>query len=229
MNRAIGIIGGMGPEASVYMYNLLIEQSIKFYRAKNNEDFPEVILYSIPVPDFISSEKNKKKALRILLNSVNKMNKLDLGSLSIACNTAHLLLPELQRFSKTSFTSMIEEVVKNVIKDKIKKVGLLASPITIKSELYQVALQKENINIILPSDSEIKLLNKIIRNIIAGKTEEYDSRQLVNIANKLIRRGAQGIILGCTELPLVFPKEFNKTVFNSVKILSLALLQKYYN
>lgn len=229
MNRAIGIIGGMGPEASVYMYNLLIEQSIKFYRAKNNEDFPEVILYSIPVPDFISSEKNKKKALRILLNSVNKMNKLDLGSLSIACNTAHLLLPELQRFSKTSFTSMIEEVVKNVIKDKIKKVGLLSSPITIKSELYQVALQKENINIILPSDSEIKLLNKIIRNIIAGKTEEYDSRQLVNIANKLIRRGAQGIILGCTELPLVFPKEFNKTVFNSVKILSLALLQKYYN
>ena len=57
-NKALFIIGGMGPEASGYLYNTLINLAIKKFGARNNDDFPEIILHSIPVPDFISKNKS---------------------------------------------------------------------------------------------------------------------------------------------------------------------------
>ena len=64
--QPIAIIGVMGPEASVYLYNVLIKQSIDSYGAVNNDDFPEILLYSIPVPDFISTNEKRHEALEIL-------------------------------------------------------------------------------------------------------------------------------------------------------------------
>src|SRR5436853_459051 len=96
---SIGILGGMGPEASVYMYKTLIELSVKHFGAKNNDDFPEIILHSIPVPDFISNTRSKNTALKMLMDSVMDFNKLNISCLSIACNTAHLLLSDLQKVS----------------------------------------------------------------------------------------------------------------------------------
>ena len=74
--RPIAIIGGMGPEASVYIYNLLIKQSIDLFGAVNNEDFPEIIIHSMPVPDFISSDERQDEALEMLKKRVTEINKL---------------------------------------------------------------------------------------------------------------------------------------------------------
>ena len=90
--KAIAILGGMGPEASAYLYRVLIESSIKHFRARNNDDFPEILLYSIPVPDFISSDINRSEALKMLKERVKQINSLSISSLCLACNTAHVLL-----------------------------------------------------------------------------------------------------------------------------------------
>ena len=100
MKKAIGILGGMGPEASAYMYSTLIDLAILRFGAKNNDDFPEIILHSIPVPDFISNEKQKAKALLMLKKRVKNINRMPILFLAIACNTAHVLLPQLQVISK---------------------------------------------------------------------------------------------------------------------------------
>ena len=143
----------------------------------------------------------------MLSDRVKKLNLLGISRFAIACNTAHIFINDLSQVSDSPFISMIDKVAKEVLKRKIKRIGLLASPSTIKFNLYQKAL-KGKVETILPSDKEIDLLENVIRNIISGKNSSLDTKRLLSIAKSLERRGAEGIILGCTELPLIFPKDF---------------------
>lgn len=229
MKKVIGIIGGMGPQASAYMYKTLIDLAILEFHAINNNDFPEILLYSVPVPDFISSKEKKKTALNMLKKRVQILNKMDLACLSIACNTAHMLLDELQSVSVIPFISMIDAVVTVVVKDNTKKVGLLGTPSMLRSKMYQKAFSQYDIKVLTPDKKDFSSLENIIRNVIKGIITKENEKQLVYLANKLKKRGSQGIVLGCTELPLVFPKSYSIPVYNSVEILSRILLQKYYN
>lgn len=230
MNKqsTIGILGGMGPEASGYLYSTLISKAAKDFGAKNNDQFPEVILYSIPVPDFISDDKNKDQALRMLKNKVIELNATNISCLSIACNTAHVLLPQLRSISKVPFISIINEVAKRVSADGKRKVALLATPSTIKYSLYQLALKKYGIKVLIPNTNQLEAIEKIIRNVLRGKRSIQDNKKLIKIADSLKERGADGIILGCTELPLIFPTKYSLSVYNSTEILADALLNKYY-
>jgi aspartate racemase len=225
---AIGILGGMGPQASAYMYRFLIDVAKSKFNARNNDDFPEIILYSIPIPDFISSLENKEQALKMLKEKVGILNSFNVSCLSIACNTVHMLIPNLQELSKTPFVSMIKEVAVAVKKQNLKKIGLMGSISLINSGIYQDALGKLGIETVLPNKTELKKLANISRNIIAGKNITKDKVILKKIAESLKQKGAEGIILGCTELPMVFPGKYSLPIFNSVEILSMALLRKYY-
>jgi aspartate racemase len=227
-NNSIAIIGGVGPQASAYMYKLLIDMAQKEFAALNNDDFPEIILYSLPVPDFISNKKNKQIALGMLKECVKRFNNIDVSTLAIACNTAHVLLPELEKISKQKFISMIDEVAKQVKQSKTERIGILGTPSTINSRLYQIALSKYKIESIIPNKKQQTLLDKIIRNVLANKIQQVDLKQLISIADSLRFKGANGIVLGCTELPLIFPSSYPITVYSSTAILSRALLRKYY-
>lgn len=224
----IGILGGMGPQASAHLLDLIIGLSIREFGAKNDDDFPEILLDSVSVPNFISSLDNRKVSLEILKERVIFLNKIKPSCLAIACNTAHILLADLQSVSKAPFISLIDEVTNSVAKAKLRKVGILGTPVTIKSELYQRALQKLGIEFIKPSEIELRILEGIIRKVIAGLANRKDKALLLVIANRLRKRGAQGIILGCTELPLIFPKKQKFPVFDSLEILARALLRNYY-
>jgi aspartate racemase len=221
-SRTIGILGGMGPQASAYIYKLLIDMSIREFGAKKNEDFPEVLIYSIPVPDFISNVKKQTEALRMLKKRVRIFNSIRVANIGIACNTAHVLLPDLQLISHARFVSMIEAVCKNVKEDKV---ALLATPTMLRLGIYQKYLMKRGVEVILPDKKQEAMLEEIIRKIIKG--EDIDS-SLEKIANALVKKKAKAIILGCTELPLAFPKSYKVPVYNSSEVLVRVLLRNYY-
>lgn len=220
----IGILGGMGPQASACLVNLLVEMSAKDFGAKKSDDFPEIILDSVPVPDFITTKFNQANAAKMLKTRVKMLGGMNVSIFALSCNTAHLLLNQLQSVSKRPFVSMVDEVVKEVVNQKLKRVGLLATPVTIKSRLFQTALDKHGISVVLPLDNDLKLVDDIIRRIISGKVINEDRLSLLKISNKLQDNGAEGIILGCTELPLVFPKKIEIPLFDALKILAKALL-----
>lgn len=222
--QIIGILGGMGPQASAHLVDLLIDQSIKD-GVKNDSDFPEIILDSVPVPNFISDTKNLNQVLGILKRRVKLLNGMNVSKLAIACNTAHIILPDLQAVSQVPFVSIIDEVANKVMEKRINKVGLLATPSTIRFGLFGKALEKSNIEVILPTEKDQIILERIIRNIISGKKLQSDALRLRIITNSLKNRGAQGIILGCTELPLIFPKKFSVPIFDCLEILAKALLR----
>ncbi len=224
--KSIGIIGGMGPQASSQLLRMIIDLSASEFGAKNGEDFPEVLLLSLPISDFISDKNKAKLALEVIKNKISLLNEANLGCLAIACNTAHLFLEELQTFTKIPFVSVIDEVSNRVQKNGIKRIGLLASPTTIRSKIYQEALSARGINTIVPINKESKVIEKIIRNVIGGKNSIKDTGLVHSIAESLTKRGAEGVILGCTELNLVFSKNSSFPVFDSLEILAHALLRK---
>ncbi len=222
----IGILGGMGPSASGYLYNLMNSLAVKEYGVKRNDEFPETILYSVPVPDFISSNRNKEKALQMLEGRVKSLNTFPVKVIGIACNTAHILLPNLAKQSKSRFVSMIDEVVDRVSQEGFKNVGILATSSTIKAKLYQKGLKIKNIHTIIPSLKDQKDLDEIIKSMVGERVSMKQRKTVLSIVDKFKSKGAEAIILGCTELPLIFPKQYSLPVFNSVEILARALLRE---
>lgn len=228
MKKAIGIIGGMGPQASCELYRLLIEKSILLCQTKQDEDFPEIFIDSVPVPDIIGDKSRYESALSLLKERCKRLNSYNLDSISIACNTAHVFVPDLQEELGSKFISLIEAVAGEAKKQRMQCVGVLGTPVTIKSSLYQDALSRKEIRSVTPTEEDLIVLERIIRQVLAGKNTDQDLKSLLNIADSLTQRGAEAIILGCTELPLIFPKTYSLPVFDSLDILATTLLERYY-
>lgn len=225
---AIAILGGMGPGASAKMLEVMVNMASKEFGATDGEDFPEIFVDSVPVPDFISDKRKLDSARAMLRKRVRDIDNLNVSYIALACNTAHLLIKELDAISKAQFVSMIDSVCDAVFVRGLRTVGILATPSTVGECLYQEALGRRNIHFVLPTEEQILRVEKIIRKVIAGNADEADSKVLAYIADSLVFSGARGIILGCTELPLIFPKDFSVSVFDSVELTARALLSKYF-
>lgn len=218
----------MGPQASARLLDVMVSMFARDFEVKSDQDFPEIILDSVPVPNFISDDKNVSLALSILKNRLRNLEAFNPSCFAIPCNTAHLLLNDLQTQTNVPFVSIIDEVTKKVIESKVTKVGLLSSPTTLRTGLYTEKLIKKNVEVIGPTKKELAQVERIIFKVLVGKVNDRDRQKIVSIANSLRRKGAEGIILGCTELPLVFPRDFPGLVFDSIEILAEATLRKSY-
>ena len=219
-NKTIGIIGGVGPQATQYLYGKITEFAQSKYNAVNNDDFPHVIIESLPIPDFISDRSKVPFALKMLQASVARFS---------ASNTVHILLSEIQKDSNLEFISMIELVSDKCALYGYKKVGLLGTPVLTESELYNKALSSRNIELLTPQKEELHVVEEIIRGVIAGNNQNIDKGKYVALINKLFDQGAEGIILGCTELPLAVDYTvLGKRVINSDEVLAEGIVDYYY-
>ncbi|MCX6791414.1 MAG: amino acid racemase [Candidatus Gottesmanbacteria bacterium] len=228
-NKIIGIIGGMGPQASAELYRLLIEGAKREYGARNNDDFPEILIDSVPVPDFLSYTREMEKAAVMLEDRTRRLTGYGASIISIACNTACLLIDRLQQQTSVPFTSVVDEVARKVSFHHTH-VLLLASPTSLRLGLYQKALSRYGVSYALPSGKYYKELEYIIRGVIEGAKRDCLTKKLVRIVEKSIeKQSVDGIVLGCTELPLVFPAQYRLPVYNSLSILAESLLKRYYN
>ncbi len=227
-SKTIGILGGMGPHASNELYRLLIEKSISIYGVKNNEDFPEILLNSIPVVDFISDTANIPKARQLLIERTKQLNIFGVSVLCIACNTAHLLIDDLRNVSSVPFISITDEVKTIVTEKKYQRIGLLASITTYETGLYN-KLNSTGQKLFIPTSKFQLLLEDCIRAVIAGKISTQLKKKLNTSVQLFINENKLDVlILGCTELPLIFQKKINIPTINTLEVLAESLLRFYY-
>lgn len=222
-NKMIGLIGGNSSFASAYFYKLLSDKAVRDYGAKNNNDFPHISIDSLPVPDFISDEENLGQAMKMLQGSLLNLEKQRATSIAIVCNTIHIL----SDLKSPHFVSLIEIACKEVIERGYKRVGILATPTTIKHDLYGKFLRKNGVEVVYSDTKLQKYHEEIIRKVIAGKTEDNN---LENLTKEFIEQNdLDGVVLGCTELPLVFPKNRFNNVVDCLNVLANELLFRYYH
>lgn len=227
-NRKIGLIGGMGPYASAYFYKLLLDKAAMDFGAKNNDEFPEILLDSIPVLDFIADTVRLGEAKRMLVERVKILTK-NTGVVAMVCNTGHILAKDLSKASGGKFVSMIDLVAKEAKGRGYKRVGVLTTRVTRETGLYVRSLEKFGIESVNINGKIEKAHEQIIREVIAGKLDQAHGQKLYQMAEKfVVENELDGIILGCTELPLVFPKDKFKNVIDCLDVLADELLVRYY-
>jgi len=212
--KKIGIIGGMGANASAYFLQLLINRI-----NQNNLKMPEIILDSIPIEDFISDESKIKDGQIKLIKTIKQFNLLKPNIVVMCCNTAHIIYPQINQSAKFIFPSLID-LVKNKISDsRCQRIGILGTPNTIKYQLYQDNSKK----IFIPNLKLQNILEENIRSTIKSDFEKINYSVLSKEINNFIElNNLDGLVLGCTELPIFFDKvNLNKNIitFNSIEIL----------
>ena len=228
-NKKIGVIGGVGPQATKFIYEKIIELSQSKYGAKNNNDYPDLIIESLPIPDFISDKSQIEVARKMLVESTQSLVKAGVTRLCLGSNTVHILLDELRKSTEVNFISMIELVAKKCVENKFLKVGLFGTPVLLESGLYKKELEKNGVELILPNKEEIEISDSIIRDVLAGrkisKKQEY-----ITALNNFFKQGAQSIILGCTELPLTINYEaLGNRIISSDEVLAEGIVDYYYS
>lgn len=229
VEKKIGIIGGVGPQATSEIYNRIIDFAQSKYGAVNNEDFPNIVIESVPVPDFISNDDKMEKALQMLAGAIRSLEMAGVTKLCIGSNTVHLLVPKLKKVSNVGFISLIQEITNLCARERLKRVGLIGSPMTINSGLYAKPLHQKNIKVIVPDKDELEFLNEVIRSVIAGNMNSVEKREYARIINRLLSSGAEKVILGCTELPLAINYEaLGDKVISTTDVLAEKLVDYYY-
>jgi aspartate racemase len=209
MKKTIGILGGMGPEATNYFFNLVIRQT----RAGRDQEHIPVLIWSNPriPPRTEAVLHHGPSPLPLLVEGVKGLERAGAGLIVMPCITAHRWASEIAAAAAVPFVNLIDESVRYVKKKipGLKKAGLMASSGTIATRIWQRAFEKRGIGIIVPESKEQDaVMNAIFGKdgIKAGFTSGRPRTAILRVARRLIARGAGAIIAGCTEVPLVLRK-----------------------
>ena len=224
MKNHLVILGGMGPQASIHLHQLIIEKAAA--RLSGFNDYPCILHVSLAVPDTIASDDAEDATVLMFDSVCAELPMENAAAVCIACNTAHLFVDKMQKLPKERFVSMIEAVANDAASAGAHKVGLLGSPLTIQSGLYQDALAARGIEVVTPDATDVNRLNNVIHEVVYGVDPPQLRPVLNEIAGKLEQNGADAILLGCTELPLV-GVDGPFTVLDSLDSLARAMLARW--
>jgi len=225
MDQMIGILGGMGPEATLDLYRHIINLT----PASRDQDHYRVLIYSNPkIPDrTLALSSGGESPLSALLESARLLESAGASVIAMPCNASHLYLEQLRAAIGIPILDMISETCDELerIYPEAGTVGLLASDGTARSKLYHRVLEAKGTAVLLPDESDQTFLQSAIAEVKAGKHTEETREKLLIIGKRLVQAGAQAIILGCTEIPLVFDsRAFPGHSLNSTMILAKAAI-----
>lgn len=224
--KTIGILGGIGPEATSDLY-MRITKILQSKGAKYDYEFPPIFIYSLPLPDIIENIKSEKIVISMLIDAVKKLENAGASFIVIACNSVFSYIKEMQSEVSVPIPNIMEETAKEISKKSYKKVGLLGTKITIRKRLFDDYLKKYNIKTIKPTRSQQVVITKIIINVLSGKKLRQDTLKLKSIIDCLQKKGAEAVILGCTELPLILSqKDVDIELFDTTEIIAKVAINK---
>lgn len=202
MRKTIGILGGMGPLATCDLFSKIIQitdascdqEHVRICIDNNTEisDRTNAIIRhgKDPVPEMV------KSAVRL--------QSFGADVLIMPCNTAHYFYDRILPFVDIPFLSMIDETAKAISDRGLRKIGLLATDGTLQTAVYEKAFKKRGISIVVPPPENQAHIMDLIYNGVKAGNKEIDTKPTKKTIEDLFRKGAQTLVLGCTELPVAF-------------------------
>ena len=226
--KTIGILGGMGPEATLDCFAKIIKNT----PAKKDQEHLRVIIDSNPkIPDRPAAIIGKGESpVPALIHGCRCLQLAGADFIIIPCVTAHFFLEEIRREVKLPILSILDVVTETIVREypQITNVGLLAITATINSGLFQKRLAADNIQTLVPDEVGQSTVMAAVADI--KKTQPARSRaqitaDLIATAEGLVSRGARGIVAGCTEIPLALkPEHLAVPCFDTSTILARAAI-----
>ncbi|AIM36880.1 aspartate racemase [Sphingobacterium sp. ML3W] len=218
----LGIVGGVGPSATVDFMNKIIINTA----AKRDQDHIKMIIEQNPqIPDRTAHLIRKETDPTIAMFSIcKKLEAAGVDAIAIPCNTAHAFVKSIQEHLTVPIINMLTVTVEYINRNfgSNTKVGLLATSGTVQSNVYLDVLSEFGFEVIIPDEEHQKYVMESIygeRGVKANFTAGICKDNILKAVDFIIRKGADVIILGCTELPLMFPDE--SEIVNEDKIIPL--------
>ena len=221
--KKIGIIGGTSPEATCYYYKKYLEISREKFEPYV---FPELIIYSINFKEFIHNPNGWEGRKEILINAARALERAGAEIISLSANTPHIVFPDVQAAIGVPMVSIIDALIEEMKRRGVKRVLLLGTKTTMTADFYKNALREAGFEVVTPSEEEMDELNRIITEELMF--ENFISREWVlDLINRYIEReNIEGVILGCTELPLIVKSgDVPAEVFDTVEIHMRKLIE----
>lgn len=226
--RVIGVLGGMGPEATLAFYARVVSQT----PATRDQDHPRIVIDSNPkIPDRTAAILGQGESpVGAMVSSIDALQRAGADFVVIPCVSAHAFIDELTERIRLPLVSILDVVAEHIQSEGgIGRVGLLAATGTIRAGVFQRRLADAGLDVLFPTDDDqaqvMAAIYSVKASASAGQRQQI-TRSLREVAERLIARGAQGIVLGCTEIPLVFGAgDAPVPVFDSLTLLARASIR----
>lgn len=227
--KTIGLVGGMSWESTVTYYQLINQFVAKKLGGLHSA---QILLYSVDFEEIerCQSEGNWEKSGEILANIAQKLETAGADFIVICTNTMHKVAPQIAKVISIPIIHIAETTAEVLQQSGIQTVGLLGTKYTMQQDFYKAKLIAKGLKVIIPDEQDMEIINRIIfEELCLGKINP-DSRQFFqSVIDKLKKHGAEGVILGCTEIGLLIKPEnsslpvFDTTLIHAQKAAECAL------
>jgi aspartate racemase len=206
--KTIGLIGGMSWESSVEYYRIINERAKArlggFHSARS-------VMYSVDFAEIETLQHQGKwpEAARILSRAAKSVEAAGADFIVLCTNTMHRVAAEIEAAAHIPLLHIADATARIILARGLKKVGLLGTRFTMEGEFYKGRLaQKHDLEVFVPDSPDQETIHRVIyEELVFGRIEPSSRRQFVSIIERLVAEGAQGVILGCTEIGLLVKDE----------------------
>jgi len=222
----IGMLGGMGPEATSYTYMRMVRYCQERYGAMLDSDFPPILVYSLPVPDVVDGIADDAPVRKALVRGIDTLKGAGASFAFIACNSMQGFVPDLRE--RMQMISLVEETIREARASEVKRWGMLATGTTIAGGLYQRALRESALESLVPSDAAQYQVTAAIRDILAGGRIAEARKRPDGAVSSLRAEGAEGLVLACTDLPIAFSEgRMGIPILDTADISARAAIERF--
>ncbi len=202
--KKIGIIGGLGPEATIDYYKEIINA---FKGGSGDLNYPEIIVYSVNMSEFLGMMKLKEydKVTSYLLDRIDALKRSGAEFAALSANTPHLVFDRLKEKSPIPLISIVEATCDECAAKGLKRPGLFGTGFTMDASFFSDVFKRRGIEVVIPGKEDKELINyKLFSEIELGIFKDDTRRILIEIMEKMVReQHIDSLILGCTEFPLI--------------------------
>jgi len=205
--KTIGLIGGMSWESTVTYYEILNKEVIL---ALGGFHSSKIFMYNV---DFAELEENMSSGnwdgnARILSDAAKRLEGAGADFIVIATNTMHKLVPQIEKEIKIPILHIADATAKAIKRDGFKKIALLGTKFTMTQDFIKDKLVSAGLEVLLPNEKDIELVNDVIFNeLCLGKVLDSSRKEYQRIISYLKEQGAEGVILGCTEIGMLISQK----------------------
>lgn len=221
--KKIGLVGGVSWVSTMDYYKFINEGINEKLGGLN---FAECTIYSLNFGDV--QEKSWENSFDLLLNASESLKRSGVDAIVLCANTAHLFADKIQEKIELPVIHIGTATAIAVKKQGLKKVGLLGTKFTMEMGFYIKKLEEHGLEVLIPGKQETRdyiqhtVKEELGRGVVKAETKE----NYISIVKDLVERGAEGIILGCTEIPMLIDQaDFSIPIFDTTKIHSLAIVE----
>ena len=205
--KTIGLIGGMSWESTVTYYKI-INETVK--ERLGGLHSAKCILYSVDFQEIEECQANGnwEKSGEILGEAANNLEKAGADFIVICTNTMHKVVDQIKEKISIPILHIAEMTAEKILEKGLKNIALLGTKYTMEQDFYKSKLIEKGINVIIPDKNDIEIINEVIYDeLCLGTINSNSKKKFLEIVDKLRSKGAEGIILGCTEIGLLIKNE----------------------